>query len=248
MAGADNLQGGIGDDLFLIRSPSDFAVGEVIDGGDDTDTLRYTGNADATLTLTSGVTNIEQVEIANAAGDSTGKAAININAAAVTNGLTIIGNDGANVLTGTSEDDTFIGNKGNDTFRGGLGDDTYQVNVGDGRDKILENDATLGNADTLLFDDSVDPLDLVFSRQVNDLRIAVHGTTDSITIQNWYTNQTGAQVETIQAGTGEVLLNTEVDQLIQAMASFTQQTGLTWDQGIEQQTAQVQTIIAANWH
>ena len=248
MAGADNLQGGTGEDLFLIRSTSEFAASETIDGGDDTDTLRYTGNADATLTLTGNVTNIEQVEIANAAGDSTGKAAININAAAVTNGLTIIGNDGANVLTGTSQNDTFIGNKGNDTLRGGLGDDTYQVNEGDGRDKILENDSTPGNADTLLFDDSVDPLDLVFSRQVNDLRIAVHGTTDSITIQNWYTNPTAGQVETIQAGSGEVLLNTQVDQLIQAMATFTQQSGLTWDQAIEQQPGQVQTIIAANWH
>ena len=250
MLGADQLQGGIGNDLFLIRSPSDFAVGEVIDGGNGTDTLRYTGNADATLTLTSNVTNIEQVEIANAAGASTGKAAININASAVTNGLTIIGNDGINVLTGTSQDDTFIGNKGNDTLRGGLGDDTYQVNAGDGRDRIVENDSTPGNADILVFDGTVDPLDLVFSRQVNDLRIAVHGTTDSITIQNWYTstNSTAGQVETIQAGTGEVLLNTQVDALIQAMASFTQQSGLTWDQAIVQEPAQVQTILAASWH
>ena len=37
-------------------------------------------------------------------------------------------------------------------------------------------------------------------------------------------------------------------RIIQAMASFTQNTGLTWEQGIEQQPAQVQTILAASWH
>jgi hypothetical protein len=35
--------------------------------------------------------------------------------------------------------------------------------------------------------------------------------------------------------------------LIQAMAGFTQQTGLTWDQAIDQQPQDVQAIIAASW-
>ena len=51
----------------------------------------------------------------------------------------------------------------------------------------------------------------------------------------------------IQAGNGQTLLSTQVDQLIQAMAGFTQQTGLTWDQAIDQQPQQVQTILAASW-
>ena len=45
---------------------------------------------------------------------------------------------------------------------------------------------------------------------------------------------------------GETLLNTQVDQLIAAMASFTSQTGLSWDQGIDQQPQEVQTVLAAN--
>ena len=71
-AGSDVLNGGAGDDQFFIGSTLEFAAGEVVDGGDGTDTLLYTGNAAATLTLTNLVTNIEQVEIANAAGDSMG--------------------------------------------------------------------------------------------------------------------------------------------------------------------------------
>ena len=245
-AGADNQQGGTGDDLILIASATELAATEVVDGGADTDTLRFTSAVAGTLTLTANVTNIEQVQIATAAGLTTGLAAINVNAAAVANGLTIVGNNGANQLTGTGQADTLIGNGGNDTLRGGLGNDTYQVNRGNGQDTISENDSTIGNSDTLLYEATINPLDLVLSRQVNDLRIALHGTAERITIQNWYAPTT-AQVETIQAGNGQTLLNTQVDQLIQAMAQFTTDTGLSWDQGIVQQPAEVQSILAASW-
>ena len=65
-------------------------------------------------------------------------------------------------------------------------------------------------------------------------------------MQNWYLGTTN-QVETIQAGNGQVLLNTQVDQLIQAMAGLTAQTGLTWDQAIDQRPQEVQTVLAASW-
>ena len=60
-------------------------------------------------------------------------------------------------------------------------------------------------------------------------------------------SSTTNQIETIQAGNGQTLLSTQVDQLIQAMAGFTQQTGLTWDQGIDQQPQEVQAVLAASW-
>jgi hypothetical protein len=91
-------------------------------------------------------------------------------------------------------------------------------------------------------------LDLVTSRQVNDLRLAIHGTTDAVTIKNWYTSPTANQIEDVQAGNGQHLLNTQVNQLIQAMATFSQQTGLTWDQAIDQRPQDVQTVLAASWH
>lgn len=68
----------------------------------------------------------------------------------------------------------------------------------------------------------------------------------SNTIQGWY-GSTANQVKTIQAGNGQHLLNNQVQQLIQAMASFTSQNGLTWDQAIAQRPQDVQTILAANW-
>ena len=115
------------------------------------------------------------------------------------------------------------------------------------QDKISDVDGTPGNSDQLLYGATIDPLDLVLSRQVNDLRIALHGTADSVTIQNWYASPTTAQVETIQAGNGQTLLSSQVDQLIQAMATFTAQNGnITWDQAIDQNPQGVQAVLAAN--
>jgi Ca2+-binding RTX toxin-like protein len=139
------------------------------------------------------------------------------------------------------------GGTGNDTLAGGLGNDTYRIDRGAGQDRISENDGTVGNSDRLLYGATINPLDLVLSRQVNDLRIAIHGSADAVTVQNWYSAPTTAQVETIQAGNGQSLLSTQVDQLIQAIAGFTQQTGLTWDQAIDQQPQNVQTVLAASW-
>jgi hypothetical protein len=90
-------------------------------------------------------------------------------------------------------------------------------------------------------------LDLVISRQANDLRLAIHGGTDRVTIQNWFSAPATAQVETIQAN-GQTLLSTQVDGLIQAMAQFSaNNNGMTWDQGIAQKPEEVQTVLAANW-
>jgi Ca2+-binding RTX toxin-like protein len=157
------------------------------------------------------------------------------------------GNSLNNTLTGNSAANLLMGGTGNDTLAGGLGHDTYVVNRAEGRDTISENDGMVGNNDRLLYGATINPLDLVLSRQVNDLRIAIHGATDQVTVQNWYSSPSTAQVETIQAGNGQSLLGTQVDQLIQAMAGFTQQTGLTWDQAIDQQPQNVQTVLAASW-
>jgi hypothetical protein len=108
-----------------------------------------------------------------------------------------------------------------------------------------------GSADKILFDSGINPLDLVISRHADNLRVAIHGSSDQITVQNWYTSSVN-RTETIQAGNGDTLSSTQVNQLIQAMAGFTQDTGLSWDAasggaGDPGQQAQFQGIIAANW-
>lgn len=158
----------------------------------------------------------------------------------------LFGGAGNDTLLGGSGNDQLTGGIGNDLLRGGSGNDTYSVSGGDGADTISENDATPVNSDKLLYGTGINPIDLIISQQANDLRITMYGSTDQTTIQNWYAS-TNSQVETIQAGNGQQLLNTKVNQLIQAMASFGAQTGLTWEQAIAQRPQDVQNILAANW-
>lgn len=214
----NQLTGGAGNDTYVV-STGDTILENANEGTD-------TAQSDVTWTLGA---NIENLTL-------TGTAAINA-----------MGNSLANTLTGNAVANQLAGGLGNDTLRGVLGNDTYLVNRGEGQDLISENDGTVGNSDQLLYGATINPLDLVLSRQANDLRLAIHGSTDTVTVQNWYSAPITAQVETIQAGNGQTLLSTQVDQLIQAMAGFTQQTGLTWDQAIDQQPQQVQTVLAASW-
>ena len=103
----------------------------------------------------------------------------------------------------------------------------------------------LGTRDSLIFGD-ITPLELVLSRQVNDLRVALHGTDDRVTIKDWY-KASSAQVEVIQTNDGQTLLNTQVDRLIQAMAAYSLQTGVMWDQALDQGPQDIALILAASW-
>jgi Ca2+-binding RTX toxin-like protein len=219
----NTLTGGAGNDTYVLGS-GDLVV-EVANGGTDT--------AQASFSYTLG-SHVEHLTL-------TGTAAINGTGNSLNN--TITGNSGNNVLSSAGGADTLRGGLGNDTVNGGSGNDIFQFGRGEGQDLVQDNS---GTADKILYDAGINPLDLVVSRQANDLRLTIHGSSDQITVQNWYVGTTN-RIETIQAGNGQTLLSTQVDQLIQAMASFTQPASLTWDQAIDQNPAQVQSILAASW-
>jgi Ca2+-binding RTX toxin-like protein len=180
--------------------------------------------------------NIEQLD-----ASQTGNTNLNVMGNVLDNTMT--GNDAKNILFGLAGNDTLRGGLGNDTLNGGSGNDTFLFGRGDGQDSIRDNG---GSHDTIAFDSGINPLDLVISRQANDLRLAIHGSADQITVKNWFVG-TGNQTETIQAGNGQELLNMQVNQLINAMATFTAQNGgITWDQAIDQNPQGVQAVLAAN--
>lgn len=128
-AGLDSLDGGEGSDVYVVGLAADHPGAEFADSGSiGTDQVRFTSTKAGTLTLFAGDTGIEQVVIGTGTGASavtTGKAALNINAAAVTNGLSITGNAGANILIGTAFNDTLDGRGGLDTLTGGDGADHF---------------------------------------------------------------------------------------------------------------------------
>ena len=222
--GADILAGLGGDDTYVIDHTGDLVI-ELANNGIDT------VQSSVTYTLAANVENLTL----------TGTAAINGTGNTLNN--SVLGNSATNVLSGANGNDSLRGRAGNDTVNGGSGNDVFQFGRGDGQDLVQDNS---GTADKLLYDAGINPLDLVISRQANDLRLTIHGSSDQITVQNWYSSSSN-RTEIIQAGNDQTLLSTQVDQLIQTMAGFTQQSGLTWDQAIDQQPAEVQAIVAASW-
>jgi len=222
-AGANVLTGGAGNDTYVVG-----AGDTIVESGGGTDTVQ----SSVTWALGSNLENLTLT--GTAAINGTGNGSANI----------LMGNSANNILSGGGGADTLRGGFGNDTVNGGSGNDTFLFGRSDGQDLIQDSS---GSADKMLFDAGINPLDLVISRQANDLRLSIHGATDSVTVQNWYTSSSN-RTETIQAGNGQALLSIQVDQLIQAMAGFSaSNNGMTWDQAIDQQPQEVQTVLAASW-
>ncbi len=142
------------------------------------------------------------------------------------------------------------GGAGNELRQGGSGDDTYQFASGWGNDVIVENDIdndpVSGNTDTVAFGSGLTPLDLMFSQSGNDLLVSHIGESDTITLQDWYLGGE-FQTEIFRDSEGSTLMNTQVDQLIQAMASFSADTGLNWSEAAQQRPEDVEAILAAAW-
>ena len=129
LGGADTMSGGGGNDVFVFTTGAEHAAGEIIDGGNNgagDDFIRFTSTTDGdTLVLTSGVTNVETVQLGTATGDTSGIAKLNVDASAVDATLTTIdANDGDNVITGSAFATNIYGHAGDDTIAGGDGDDT----------------------------------------------------------------------------------------------------------------------------
>jgi Ca2+-binding RTX toxin-like protein len=136
--------------------------------------------------------------------------------------LDATGNDLANILVGNRGNNVLTGGKGNDLLIGGAGNDSYRFARGDGQDTVYDHDASKANVDTLSFTAARQD-NLWLSQVGKDLRIKVLGTTDQVTVKDWYvggSSGTDNHIERIQTADGKVLNDTDVEKLVQAMASF----------------------------
>ncbi|MBU9200208.1 hypothetical protein KTD31_02155 [Burkholderia multivorans] len=134
---------------------------------------------------------------------------------------TLTGGNLADVLNGGAGNDILIGGKGNDTLIGGVGSDTYELSRGDGQD-IIDNttpDTTQGKLDTVQYSSDIVSDQLWFQQVGNDLEVDVIGTNDHVTVKNWYTDAAN-HVQQFVAGDGKVLADSQVDQLVSAMANL----------------------------
>ena len=109
------------------------------------------------------------------------------------------------------------GGAGADLLVGGAGDDTYGFSRGGGTD-IVDNIGESASDDVVLFGSTIDYDQLWFRQVGNDLEVSVIGTTDSVTIDEWYSG-TSNRLD-FDDGNGYTLDAANVDALRSVMASF----------------------------
>lgn len=147
-AGIDVLDGKEGSDIYLISAASDHLAAEIADSGlSGVDEVRFAATVSSTLTLFAGDSGIERLVIGNglaASAVTSGSLALNADASALGNGLSMFGNAGANTLIGTAFDDRLTGGTGSDTLLGGAGNDVLigglgsdQLTGGSGNDRFV---------------------------------------------------------------------------------------------------------------
>ncbi|WP_459724434.1 calcium-binding protein, partial [Sideroxyarcus sp. TK5] len=149
---------------------------------------------------------------------------------------TIVGTSNSETIYGTSGNDVIDGGGGNDTIYGstgmyGFGNDTYIFGVGSGQDLVIENDSTVLNMDTVRVVGKL-ASEITISRNIsgttvgNDLVISINGTTDKLTVQNYFT---GSQykIEKVVFDDGTVWDGTVLDaaQILPTGTSLTATTG-----------------------
>jgi Ca2+-binding RTX toxin-like protein len=213
----------------------------VLDGGAGIDTMA--GGAGDDVYVVDSL--FDAVQEASNAGIDTVRSSATYALNANVENLTLIGSAAING-GGNSLGNVLQGNSASNLLDGRTGNDTYLFARGGGRDTIVDFDLALGNRDVLAFAGDLDPIDLIIGRASSNLRVAVQGSSDRVEIQNWYGGWAN-RVEVIKAADGRQLLSSQVDQLIQAMAVYSLQTGLTWEQAVAQRPEAVEAILAAYW-
>uniref|UniRef100_UPI0024844364 calcium-binding protein n=1 Tax=Paenibacillus tengchongensis TaxID=2608684 RepID=UPI0024844364 len=167
---------------------------------------------------------------------------------------TLLGGDGNDVLYASEDDDVLDGGAGNDTLYGNRnngnnsyadysGNDTYLFGKGYGNDTIVEYG---GGTGTDMVDLKLNHDEIIVEKSGSNLLLRIAGSTDTLTVLDWKSSSS-YQTEVFQAQDGWRLLNTQVDQLIQAMASFTTPQGMDWSQALSQRKEEAQQILAQYW-
>jgi Ca2+-binding RTX toxin-like protein len=226
-AGADTMIGGAGNDTYYVDATTDI-ITEL--AGEGTDTIS------TSVTLATLATNVENLILSGTSAlNGTGNVLDNV----------ITGNSAINTLTGAAGNDTLNGGSGADALVGGTGNDTYILGRGFGIDTINENDATVGNIDIARFDTGIATDQLWFVKTGNNLEVSIIGTTDKFVMSNWYL---GNQYHTEQFKTsdGKTLLDSQVQNLVSAMAGFAPPAAGQTTLSAAYATI-LNPVIAANW-
>lgn len=155
---------------------------------------------------------------------------------------TLLGLGGNDWLYGYGGDDTLDGGAGNDYLDGGTGNDTYLFGRGAGEDAIRDSNYAADNIDLAVFGADVAHNQLWFQHVDNNLEVSIIGTSDRLTIENWYYGSY-YHVEQFDTADGKTLLDSDVENLVSAMSTFSVPL-----MGQTTLAADYDAVLAANWH
>jgi Ca2+-binding RTX toxin-like protein len=232
--GSDQLYGGGGSDTLYGGAGVDWLYGQ---NGNDT----LIGGADANSLYGGAGDDVLQGGEANdfLSGDD------------------LPGDGGNDVLNGGGADDVITlwgggadavdGGTGRDTiYNDGVGHATVLFGRGDGQD-IIDWQNSTGNSTTLQLRAGITATDLIgFQRIGDNLEVKVIGTSDAMTVNDWYVGSSH-QLEQFKVDANKILLAADVQNLVQAMASFAPPAAgqTTLPQNYQDS---LNSVIAANWH
>ncbi|MEM1047722.1 MAG: calcium-binding protein [Pseudomonadota bacterium] len=113
---------------------------------------------------------------------------------------------GDDTLNGFAFDETFDGGAGNDLLQGGAGSDTYKFGTGSGQDTIEDSAARLFvQTDRIEITGGLGEADVTFSRDGDDMLIAIDGTTDLLRVIGQFGSDGFRQIEEVVFDDGTVL-------------------------------------------
>lgn len=186
----------------------------------------------------------DTVSEATGEGDDTVQSSISWILSANVENLLLTGDASAGG-TGNALANHLRGNSGGNTLTGGAGDDSYLFGRGGGSDLIVENDATVGNLDRLVFDAGVAYDQLWLRKDASNLVVSIIGSTDQVVISDWYAGSS-RHVERIEVADGHWLADGQVDALVQAMSQMQAPTA-GQSQLSADQWQQLESVFAASW-
>ena len=153
----------------------------------------------------------------------------------------VYGGEGNDEIRSGSGNDILEGGKGNDYLNGGYGNDTYIFHKGDGNDTIFDEN---GSQDKVIT--ASDMLHTIFEKDGNDMRMTIAGREDSVTVKNWYSSDS-YKIEEFHGEEKSMITSRQIDLLIQAMASFSQEKGISWSKAIEERPTEVEAVVQNFW-
>ncbi|MCC7596277.1 hypothetical protein IGS61_02180 [Janthinobacterium sp. FW305-129] len=194
---------------FFVNTPG----GNVLDGGGAGNLLNYNG---ASAGVTAAFAPVGAPLAARAGVD----VLANFNAVVGSTFADFLsGNELKNILAGGLGNDTLQGGRGDDALSGALGSDTYIFARGDGADTISEADEA-GSRDVVSFLAGVSAEQLWFRQVGTALEVSTIGSGDKVTVNGWY-DSAPRSIEEFRTADGRVLLGSNVQNLVQAMAGLT---------------------------